>query len=138
MNAQSSVDLINPDRRRVLNTAAMGVVAAGIASLLPIDRTAGSPSHAIRPFHVNIPDEDLIDLRQRLAATRWPDSEIVTDQSQGVKLATMQQLVRYWQTDYDWRKVETRLKHYSSSSQRSTVSTFISSTFHPNTTMHFP
>jgi len=109
MNAQSSVDLINPHRRQVLNTAAMGVVAAGMASLFPIHRAAGSPSHAIRPFHVNVPDEDLIDLRQRLAATRWPDSEIVTDQSQGVKLATMQKLVRYWQTDYDWRKVETRL-----------------------------
>ncbi|WFU42327.1 epoxide hydrolase [Bradyrhizobium sp. CB82] len=109
MNARSSVDLINPDRRQVLNAAAMGVVAAGMASLLPIHRAAGSPSHAIRPFHVNIPDEDLIDLRQRLAATRWPDSEIVPDQSQGVKLATMQQLVRYWQTDYDWRGVETRL-----------------------------
>ncbi|SFO95317.1 Pimeloyl-ACP methyl ester carboxylesterase [Bradyrhizobium sp. Ghvi] len=109
MNAQSSVDLINPDRRQLLNTAAMGVVAAGMASLFPIHPAAGSPSNAIRPFHVNIPDDDLIDLRQRLAGTRWPDSEIVTDQSQGVKLATMQQLVRYWQTDYDWRRVEARL-----------------------------
>lgn len=109
MNAYSSVDLIKPDRRQILNTAAMGVVAAGMASLFPIHRAAGSPSNAIRPFHVSIPDEDLIDLRQRLAATRWPDGEVVTDQSQGVKLATMQQLVRYWQTDYDWRKLEARL-----------------------------
>ena len=56
-----------------------------------------------------MPEEDLLDLRRRLAATRWPDREIVADQSQGVQLATMQQLARYWQTDYDWRKVEARL-----------------------------
>jgi pimeloyl-ACP methyl ester carboxylesterase len=109
MNAQSGVDLINPDRRQLLNTAAMGIAAAGMASLLPIHPAVGGPSNAIRPFHVNVPDEELVDLRQRLAATRWPDREIVTDQSQGVKLATMQQLVRYWQTDYDWRKIEARL-----------------------------
>jgi pimeloyl-ACP methyl ester carboxylesterase len=109
MNAQSGVDLINPDRRQLLNTAAMGIVVAGMASLLPIHPAAGGPSNAIRPFRVNISDEELVDLRQRLAATRWPDREIVTDQSQGVKLATMQQLVRYWQTDYDWRKIEARL-----------------------------
>jgi pimeloyl-ACP methyl ester carboxylesterase len=109
MNAQSGVDLINPDRRQLLNTAAMGIVVAGMASLLPIHPAAGGPSNAIRPFRVNIADEELVDLRQRLAATRWPDREIVTDQSQGVKLATIQQLVRYWQTDYDWRKVEAQL-----------------------------
>jgi len=109
MNAQSGVDLINPDRRQLLNTAAMGIVVAGMASLLPIHPAAGGPSNAIRPFRVNIADEELVDLRQRLAATRWPDREIVTDESQGVKLATIQQLVRYWQTDYDWRKVEAQL-----------------------------
>jgi hypothetical protein len=65
MNAQSSVDLINPDRRQLLNTAAIGVVVAGMASLFPIHPAAGSPSNAIRPFHVNIPDDELIDLRQR-------------------------------------------------------------------------
>jgi pimeloyl-ACP methyl ester carboxylesterase len=109
MNAQSGVDLIDPDRRQLLNTAAMGIVVAGMASLLPIHPAAGGPSNAIRPFRVNIADEELVDLRQRLAATRWPDREIVTDQSQGVKLATIQQLVRYWQTYYDWRKVEAQL-----------------------------
>jgi pimeloyl-ACP methyl ester carboxylesterase len=109
MNAQSSADLIKPDRRQLLNRAAIGIAAAGIASVFPIHRAAGTLSNAIRPFHVDIPDQDLVDLRQRLAATRWPDSEIVTDQSQGVKLATIQQLVRYWQTDYDWRKAEARL-----------------------------
>src|SRR6202042_1590174 len=63
----------------------------------------------IRPFRVSVPEAALVDLRQRLAATRWPDRETVTDPSQGVQLATMQKLVHYWATDYDWRKVETRL-----------------------------
>jgi pimeloyl-ACP methyl ester carboxylesterase len=66
-------------------------------------------SDAIRPFRVNVPDEQLIDLRRRLAATRWPDKETVADDSQGVPLATLRELARYWQTDYDWRKVEARL-----------------------------
>ena len=59
---------------------------------------------AIRPFHVKVPQAALDDLRRRLAATRWPDRETVADQSQGVQLATMKELVRYWQTDYDWRR----------------------------------
>src|SRR3954470_1330552 len=63
---------------------------------------------AIRPFHISVPEDALVDLRQRLAATRWPDRETVTDQSQGVPLATMQKLVRYWRTSYDWRKAEAR------------------------------
>src|ERR1019366_2925853 len=57
----------------------------------------------------HVPEADLIDLRRRLAATRWPEQETVADQSQGVQLATIKQLARYWQTDYDWRKVEARL-----------------------------
>src|SRR5581483_7348704 len=64
---------------------------------------------AIRPFHVNVPQAALDDLRRRLAATKWPEQETVTDPSQGVQLATMKALVHYWQTDYDWRKVEARL-----------------------------
>ena len=64
---------------------------------------------AIRPFRVHFPDEALADLKRRVAATRWPDREIVTDQSQGVQLATVQKLARYWATDYDWRKVEAKL-----------------------------
>jgi pimeloyl-ACP methyl ester carboxylesterase len=64
---------------------------------------------SIRPFHVNVPEEQLVDLRRRLAATRWPDQETVADQDQGVQLAVMQNLVHYWQTDYDWRKAEERL-----------------------------
>ena len=65
--------------------------------------------NAIRPFHVNVPEAALADLRQRLAQTRLPEKETVTDYSQGVPLKTIQQVLRYWQTDYDWRKVEARL-----------------------------
>ncbi len=64
---------------------------------------------AIRPFHVHFPDETLADMKRRIAATRWPDREIVADGSQGVQLATIQKLAQYWATQYDWRKVEARL-----------------------------
>jgi pimeloyl-ACP methyl ester carboxylesterase len=109
MTMQADVDIMSPDRRQLLNTAAMGAVAASLSSLLPLHPAQATVSGAIRPFRVNVPEDDLLDLRRRLAATRWPDREIVADQSQGVKLATIQQLVRYWQTDYDWRNVEKRL-----------------------------
>jgi pimeloyl-ACP methyl ester carboxylesterase len=64
---------------------------------------------AIRPFHVAIPQAALDDLRKRIAATRWPDRELVADQSQGVKLAKIQDLVHYWGTSYDWRRAEAKL-----------------------------
>src|SRR5215203_3602333 len=64
---------------------------------------------AVRPFHIDFPEEDLADLRRRIAATQWPEKEPVADQSQGVQLATLQELARYWTTDYDWRRCETRL-----------------------------
>ena len=70
---------------------------------------AAAEDTAIRPFQINIPDEALVDLRRRLAATRWPDRETVNDRSQGVQLAKIQELVRYWGTDYDWRKAEAQL-----------------------------
>jgi len=65
---------------------------------------------AIRPFHVNVPEAELTELRRRIKATRWPDRETVRDASQGVQLATMQKLARYWETDYDWRKCEAKLE----------------------------
>jgi pimeloyl-ACP methyl ester carboxylesterase len=63
----------------------------------------------ISPFQVDIPDEALEDLRRRIAATRWPSKELVPDRSQGVQLATLQELAHYWATDYDWRKAEAKL-----------------------------
>jgi pimeloyl-ACP methyl ester carboxylesterase len=63
----------------------------------------------IRPFRVNVPDEALDDLRRRIASTKWPEKETVADQSQGVPLAMIQELARYWMTDYDWRICETKL-----------------------------
>jgi pimeloyl-ACP methyl ester carboxylesterase len=65
---------------------------------------------AIRPFHVDVPEAELAELRKRINASRLPEKEPVTDQSQGVQLATIQKLVRYWGTEYDWRKVEAKLK----------------------------
>jgi len=63
----------------------------------------------VRPFHVEIPEDDLADLRRRVAATRWPSKELVEDRSQGVRLAPMQELARYWETEYDWRRCEAGL-----------------------------
>ena len=66
----------------------------------------------IRPFKVSVPEEALVDLRRRIAATRWPDRETVTDRSQGAPVATLQELVRYWGNGYDWRKGEAKLNTY--------------------------
>src|SRR5262245_6695518 len=63
----------------------------------------------IRPFTINIPEAALDDLRQRISATRWTSEELVADRSQGVQLATLRELARYWATEYDWRKVEAKL-----------------------------
>ncbi len=87
-----------------------GVLAASAAvAALAITSTAPRADAAIRPFRVSITDKALLDLRQRIATTRLPDGETVTDQSQGVQLATVQKLARYWQTEYDWRKCEAKL-----------------------------
>jgi pimeloyl-ACP methyl ester carboxylesterase len=72
-------------------------------------RSAGLGAEAVKPFQVHVPGEALADMKRRIAATRWPDKEIVADQSQGVQLATIQNLARYWGTEYDWRKVEAKL-----------------------------
>ena len=98
-------------RRRFLTAPAAAEVLGGFAALaVPGDALAEAPpvksAAAVRPFHVSIPEEALADLRRRIAATRWPERETAEDASQGVQLATMQKLVRYWGTDYDWRKCE--------------------------------
>src|SRR6266699_1991894 len=73
------------------------------------DTTTASAESAVRSFHVDIPEEKLAELRRRIAAIRWPSKELVSDRSQGVQLAALQELARYWETDYDWRKAEARL-----------------------------
>src|SRR5690349_23780476 len=73
---------------------------------------AALPADSIRPFQVHFPQADLDDLRRRILSTRWPDQEVVKDQSQGVQLATMKSLAQYWATDYDWRKCEAKLNTY--------------------------
>ena len=107
------------NRRRFVGVAA-ATVAAGPFALLgrvnamtqvltDVAQPTGSGQTEIRPFRFTASDADLTDLRRRINATRWPEREIVTDQSQGVQLATMQNLARYWGTQYDWRKCEARL-----------------------------
>lgn len=77
-----------------------------------IPQRAAAEDASIRPFHASFPQAALADLRQRIAATRWPDRETVSDQSQGVQLAKIQELVRYWGNDYDWFKAEQKLNAY--------------------------
>jgi hypothetical protein len=79
-----------------------------VAGAVPAPRTEADRT-AIRPFEVHVPEEDLVDLRRRIAATRSPERETVAAESQGVQLATMQELVRYWGTEYDFRRFEARL-----------------------------
>ena len=75
-------------------------------------RSEQPDKNAIQPFQVKVPEEQIVDLRRRIAATRWPDKETVSDQSQGAQLAKLQELVRYWGTDYDWRKAEAKLNAF--------------------------
>src|SRR6202046_3411936 len=74
-----------------------------------VAQQTGSTTTSMTPFHVDVPDTELTELRRRVAATKWPERETVTDASQGVQLATTQALARYWATEYDWRKIETKL-----------------------------
>ncbi len=93
------------DRRTFL----AGCAAVGASGLLATQARAAADPNAIRAFHVSVPQEQLADLRRRIAATKWPERETVTDPTQGVQLATIQKLARYWATDYDWRKTEAKL-----------------------------
>ena len=117
MSKESSLD-----RRRFVGVAA-ATVAAGPLGLLGISRRINAMTHAltdvaqptgsdgtdIRPFRFKASDADLTDLRRRINATKWPEVEQVSDESQGVQLATTQKLARYWGTDYDWRKAEAKI-----------------------------
>ena len=96
-------------RMSFIGLAAALIISGGIVMAHASMVAAPAGADAIKPFHVHFSDEALADLKRRVAATRWPDKEIVPDQSQGVQLATVQKLARYWSTDYDWRKVEATL-----------------------------
>ncbi|HWV55467.1 epoxide hydrolase [Pseudorhodoplanes sp.] len=109
MDNRNVIEGIDQDRRRLLSAATLGIAVAGTAGLLPTQLRAATAAEAVRPFQVQFPESDLADLRRRVAATRWPDRETVTDDSQGVRLATMRKLAQHWQTSHDWRKVEARL-----------------------------
>ncbi|HEX2543680.1 MAG TPA: epoxide hydrolase [Ramlibacter sp.] len=89
----------------------IAVLWAGLSLALPAVHAQGGAQEdtAIRPFQVNVPEAQLADLRRRLQDTRWPDQETVADPSQGTQLARLRELVRYWGSDYDWRKAEARL-----------------------------
>jgi hypothetical protein len=118
-----------PTRRRFLGTAAVSMLTARLGmtgsaraqsvkeSAMSTTLTARSTAQnvdttEIRPFQIDVPQADLDDLVQRLNATRWPEKETVADFSQGVPLGLMQELARYWATDYDWRKVEAKINSY--------------------------
>jgi pimeloyl-ACP methyl ester carboxylesterase len=98
----------------VLSTTAaraetMSPAPNGIEIVAPASVRSNPGDTSLRPFRIHASDEALADLRRRIATTKWPKQETVMDASQGVQLATMQALARYWATDYDWRKVESRL-----------------------------
>src|SRR5260370_37162185 len=106
-------------RRRFVGVAAATVAAGPLGvfgrvnamtqALTDVAQPTGSGQTAIRPFRFTASDADLTDLRRRINATRWPEREVGNEQSQGVHLATMRKLARYWGTQYDWRKCQTRL-----------------------------
>ena len=111
----------SPSRRRFVSAAAASVAAGSLSqlafadtnqSITEIAEPAGGDKTAIRPLRVHVPEAQLVDLRRRIKATRWPDKETVNDESQGVPLAMMQELTRHWVTDYDWRKCEAKLNSY--------------------------
>jgi len=111
-------DVPNFNRRR-FSAAAAASITAGSLGFFSLSHNAraltggapfpGSDGVAIHPFHVNIPESKLVEMRRRIRETNWPERETVSDESQGVPLATIQALSRYWATDYDWRKVEAKL-----------------------------
>ncbi len=106
------IDDVDHDRRMLLGAAALGVAAMSTICLLPSPLAAAPAADAITPFRVHFKNDALSDLRHRVAATRWPDRETVTDHSQGVQLATIKALAKHWATDYDWRKIEAKLNSY--------------------------
>lgn len=107
-----------PSRRHFIGVAAATIAAGSLSRLalaengpgiIEVAHPKGGDKAAIRPLRVHVPESQLVDLRTRIKATRWPERETVADATQGVQLATVQKLAHYWTTNYDWRKVEARL-----------------------------
>jgi len=116
MNTTNQIELTPSVASRRNLTTRTAVASLALATVtIPVIADSGSgtaikeDSTAIRPFHVNVPKAELSELRRRINATRWPERETVADGSQGVQLATIQKLARYWGKDYDWRKCEAKL-----------------------------
>jgi pimeloyl-ACP methyl ester carboxylesterase len=109
MSGESS----SPTRRSVIAASAaagaLGVATSASSGILGSARAEGARGEAIRPFRIDFPETMLTEMRRRISATNWPERETVTDESQGVRLATVQALARYWASDYDWRKCEAKL-----------------------------
>ena len=109
------MSFLTPPAAMLLGTSAI-MLAVGWPPMSPAAQPAPagtvSQDTTIRPFQAGIPDEQLVDLRRRIAATRWPDRETVNDQSQGIQLAKIKPLVEYWGSGYDWRKAESKLNAY--------------------------
>lgn len=103
------METITTNKRSILNAIATAAFMLIAATSFGQKKQTKADSEAIRPYHISISKEALTDLRTRVNATRWPDKETVTDQSQGVKLQQIQSLVKYWGTTYDWRKTEAKL-----------------------------
>jgi pimeloyl-ACP methyl ester carboxylesterase len=112
------IPLPSPSRRRFVVVVAATIAAGTMSelagaetsqSIISVGKPASADDTAIRPLHIHVPQAQLTDLRRRIKATRWPERETVTDDSQGVPLAMMQELARHWSTDYDWRKCEAKL-----------------------------
>src|SRR6202165_238419 len=107
------------NRRRFCGTAAASVAAGSLGlSAFASQRSqtmnaaveqVTTDKSAVRPFRAEVPEAELVDMRRRIKATRWPEKETVEDTSQGVPLAPLQDLARYWATDYDWRKCEAKV-----------------------------
>ncbi|HEY4803550.1 MAG TPA: epoxide hydrolase [Paraburkholderia sp.] len=110
--------LQSSSRRRFVGATAAAVAAASLSQLafaqsgpgiVDVKPAPNGDKTAIRPLRVHVPEAQLVDLRRRIKATRWPDKETVNDDSQGVPLAMIQELARHWSTDYDWRRCEAKL-----------------------------
>jgi hypothetical protein len=103
----AQTDSASPSSTAITNYTKENPMTHAAATMLSSEQTVDGT--AIRPFRVNVPEGELTELRRRINATKWPERETVTDASQGVQLAPIQALARYWGTEYDWRKIEAKM-----------------------------